>query len=254
MAKFVDLTGARFGKLTVVTVKGKRVSGSRFRWYWECVCDCGKTTVARTDSLRRGSVRSCGCLKEAQDRTNLVANHRHKLSGTRIYHEWVTMKRRCLNESDKRYVDYGGRGIMVCDEWKDKPDAFFEWAIANGYRDDLTIDRIDNNGNYEPSNCRWVTAKEQSRNRRSNVLVEYMGRQITLVELAERTGISAACLRARYSKGERGEFLIRPKETRVRLVAYNGEMVTLRQLSELTGINYSTLVSRHFYKKPLITE
>jgi hypothetical protein len=212
MPRFLDLTGRTFGRLKVVKVAEKRENGNRTRYYWDCECECGNHVKVRTDCLTNDQVRSCGCMKKEQDRINLVKNHRHKLSGTRLYHEWCSMKRRCLNPNYKRYSDYGGRGIKVCDEWLDKPDAFFEWALSNGYSDNLTIDRIDNNGNYEPSNCRWVDNKTQCRNRRSNILVPYNGKEITLIELSEITGLTYSCLNARYKRGDRGEYLIRPKE------------------------------------------
>lgn len=212
MPKFIDLTGQTFDRLVVECLQEKRTSGKRERFYWKCKCKCGNVVLVRTDCLTSGLVRSCGCIKKEQDRINLTKNHRHKMSGTRLYHEWVTMKQRCINPKNKRYADYGGRGIKVCDEWLNKPDDFFKWALENGYKDNLTIDRINNNGNYEPSNCRWTDIKTQCRNRRNNILVEYQGKMITLVELSEITGINYGCLNARYRRGERGDYLIRPKK------------------------------------------
>ena len=210
MPVFLELTGKRFGRLTVMGVSEKRISGKRERYYWDCKCDCGKHRNVRTDCLTQGLVKSCGCMKKEQDKINLVKNHRHKLSGTRIYQEWVGMKQRCTNPNNNRYSDYGGRGIKVCDDWLKEPDKFFEWALNNGYNDNLTLDRIDVNGNYEPSNCRWVDIKTQCRNRRSNIYVYYNGEKITLIELSEKTGISYSALSSRYHKGDRNERLTRP--------------------------------------------
>lgn len=210
MPNFKDLTGQRFGRLVVIGVREKRTSGNRERYYWDCICDCGNHQIVRTDCLTKGLVQSCGCLKAEQDEINLRENHRHKLSGTRLYQEWVSMKRRCFNPNDKRYADYGGRGITVCEEWTAVPDQFFDWSLKNGYDDNLTIDRIENDGNYAPDNCRWVDRKTQSRNRRSNVRVQYEGKEITLIELSEKTGISYNCLSYRYKAGDRGSRLVRP--------------------------------------------
>lgn len=209
MAVFKDLTGLEFGRLKVLSFSREVKSGKRYRKYWICKCDCGNEKEIRTDSLTSGFVKSCGCLKEEQNKINLIKNHSHKQSGKRLYHIWQGIKNRCLDVNNHRYSRYGGRGISICEEWL-VPDNFFNWAFENGYEEHLTIDRIDNDRNYEPSNCRWTTAKEQNRNRSTNIKIEYEGKEITLVELSEITGISYGCLNARYNKGKRGYELIKP--------------------------------------------
>lgn len=202
-----DLKGKRFGRLTVIhldNTKKKRQS------YWFCKCDCGAIKSIRRDCLLSGNTKSCGCLKRDQDTINLTTHHSHMLSRSRLYNIWLSMKQRCENPKNSSYERYGGRGIKVCKKWSRSSKAFFDWALANGYSDHLTIDRIDNNGNYEPSNCRWVIDKTQCRNRRSNITVEYNNKKITLIELSEITGINHKVLYARYKRGDRGKRLTRP--------------------------------------------
>ncbi|MBU5486473.1 hypothetical protein KQI86_19415 [Clostridium sp. MSJ-11] len=209
MANFLDLTGKTFGRLKVLGISRQIQSGKRNRYYWNCICKCGNKIETRTDCLTSGNTKSCGCLLSEQALKNVVINHKHKMSGTRLYKTWQNMKKRCINPKDKSYVNYGGRGIKVCDEWSNSFEHFMKWALSNGYSNNLTIDRIDVSGNYEPSNCRWSNDTEQARNRRSNVLVNYKGKEITLIELSEITGIEYGCLSGRYERGDRGKRLIR---------------------------------------------
>lgn len=209
MGHFIDITGKKYGKLTVIEFAGRiRQPSGKICTMWKCRCDCGNYCTIRADSLKMGCTQSCGCLKQKQDKINLKKNHRHKMSGTRLYGIWQKMKDRCYNSNVKCYPRYGGRGIKMCYEWL-KPDNFIQWSLENGYSNKLTIDRIDNNGNYEPSNCRWITNKEQCRNRRSNIMVEYNNKKMTLIELAEQINIPYKTLYMRYKRGKRNAELIK---------------------------------------------
>lgn len=189
-----DLTGQKFGLLTVIGIADTNTQ----KTYWVCKCDCSNMKTVRSDSLLCGSIKSCGCLKRKQDKINLTKHYRHMMSGTRIYQEWQGMKGRCNNPHDPRYDRWGGRGIKVCDEWQNSFEAFYNWAMANGYKDDLTIDRIDNDGNYEPSNCRWATQQEQSRNRSSNIKITIGNSTRTLMEWCSIFNVNYKNVRDRY--------------------------------------------------------
>jgi hypothetical protein len=191
-----NLIGMKFGRLTVLGLSDKK---SR-KTYWDCICDCGNFKTARSDSLQDGSIKSCGCLKKEQDKLNLNQTT-HNLSKTRIYKTWQGMKKRIFNPNDTRFANYGGRGIKICDEWLDF-EKFYMWSISNGYSKNLTIDRIDNNGNYEPNNCRWVDMKTQSRNRSSNILITIGNTTKCLIEWCELFNLKYTMVHARYKNNE----------------------------------------------------
>lgn len=167
-----DLTGKRFNKL-VVLHRVENGNGDKSRW--KCVCDCGNETTVSGVNLKTGAVKSCGCLRHMKHNT-------HHLSNTRLYRIWNGMKNRCYLKTHHAYSYYGAIGITVCDEWKDSFESFYNWAISNGYSENLTIDRINNSNGYYPGNCKWVTMEEQVNNRRSCIRITYNGETKNLMQ------------------------------------------------------------------------
>ena len=191
-----DLTGKRFCKLVVIKQCGTR-NGKRM---WECICDCGSISVVSTNQLTSGHTKSCGCL------AGRPGNKSPGWKGTTVYSRWQAMKKRCYQVGTAGYENYGGRGIKVCDEWKNNPSAFCEWALANGFSEELTLDRIDVNGDYCPENCRWATKTEQARNKRNNRIVEYNGRKMTEAEYSEITGVKHGSIDWRLNRSQMSEY------------------------------------------------
>ncbi|GAB6728147.1 hypothetical protein [Streptococcus uberis] len=187
MGKVNDYTGQRFGRLLVI----ERLPQKPYtKATYKCKCDCGNEIVVRSSNLATGHSTSCGCLVR-----------KHGLAKKeRLYNIWVGMRQRCNNESSKDYPKYGGRGIEICDEWNDYL-SFRNWATSNGYSDNLSIDRIDVNGNYEPSNCRWADYKTQANNQSNNHLITFNGRTKNIKQWSEETGISNVTILTRLTRG-----------------------------------------------------
>lgn len=196
----IDLTGKKFGRLTVV----KRVGTDNQRNpMWLCKCDCGNEKVIRGNGLKSGNTKSCGCLakENAQQRLKFL-NYKTGQYKSRLYRIWTSMKTRCYNDNNSEtYKRYGARGITVCDEWRDNFKAFYDWAMANGYTDELTIDRIDNDGNYCPENCRWVTLQIQNRNRRTTRIITFNGKTQCMLDWANELGVKVNTMIARFHRG-----------------------------------------------------
>ena len=190
MPKLIDLTGDKYGKLTVI----RRNGHLRGKTAWLCKCDCGNEITVDSNSLRTGNTRSCGCLVRKTGKTK-----------DRVYFVWQRMMARCYNPKIERYPNYGGRGITVCNEWHDF-FKFKEWAYKTGY-DPLapifqcTLDRVDVNGNYCPENCRWATAKEQGQNTTRSHRITVHGEQMTISEASEKYGVPMATIWWRVSRG-----------------------------------------------------
>lgn len=194
-----SMVGQRYGRLIVERISDKR--GKQGHILAECVCDCGNRTIVSISKLNSGHTRSCGCL-EAEGN-----NYTHRMSNTRIYKIWKGIKTRCYNPNANTYSYYGGRGIKMCDEWLNDFMAFYEWAINNGYTDELSIDRIDPDGDYSPYNCRWITMQEQQRNKSNTIHIYYNDDLYTIGELAEYYGCTYKDLKYRYYNGELNTYL-----------------------------------------------
>lgn len=194
---FIDMKGKKYGRLFVVSYYGK---DNNNKSKWLCRCDCGNVCVVDGYRIRSGKTRSCGCLSYEVLKKKSVT---HGMSRSKIYFVHNSMNERCFNKKNLNYRNYGGRGISVCDEWKGRDgfESFLKWSLENGYKDGLSIDRIDVNGNYEPSNCRWATQKEQLNNTRSNVILEYKGEEHTAMQWSEILGIPYKRLMKRLYSG-----------------------------------------------------
>lgn len=187
--KCIDLTGKRFGKLTVVSFDHRKGT----RAYWKCVCDCGGNRIVGIDHLKNGDIVDCGCVNRKK---NPPIHSKHGMSYTRLYTIWALMKARCVNQNRKEYPRYGGRGIKLVDEWLEF-QPFMEWAIGSGYSDELTLDRKDNDGNYTPDNCRWVTRLVQAYNKSNNRYITHNGETKTICQWAKEYNISYNVLKKR---------------------------------------------------------
>lgn len=199
MSVLRDLTGQRFGRLTVLCRDDDHIQeNGRHRIMWKCLCDCGNEVIVFGENLKKGASRSCGCLQkeEASERHST-----HHQTDTKLYGIWCAMKARCYNKNTKYYYRYGGRGICICDEWKNSFEAFHDWAVLAGYKQGLSIDRINNNAGYSPENCRWADAKTQANNRCNNRILTHQGETKTLTEWAVASHVNPKTLFSRAYSG-----------------------------------------------------
>lgn len=191
--------GEKIGRYTILEELPLIFTGSRNRKYYLAECECGVKKKVRSDGLLSGHVVSCGCYNREISRNQKV-NITHGGCGTRLYGIWKQIRGRCNAPSNERYFDYGGRGILLCTEWKESFESFRDWSLANGYSEELSIDRINVNGNYEPGNCRWATDEMQANNKRTNILYDYKGELLTLPVIARRSGANFSTLYRRINE------------------------------------------------------
>lgn len=213
-----SIVGNTYGRLKVIKLdrKEKRKDKNAYNYYYLCKCSCGKEKVIKKENLENGSTKSCGCYQIEVATKNLnKINTKHgysKHDGTKekLYGVWRAIKDRCFNPNNKFYQYYGGRGINVYKDWKDDYVKFRTWALNNGYKIGLEIDRIDNNGNYEPDNCRWIPHRENLYNRNNTIKVKVNGIVHNIDELSKKFNIKKSTLLSRYERGKRNEELIKP--------------------------------------------
>ncbi len=200
-----DLTGQKFGRLTFLRQAPDKIkpSGAHSKM-WECKCDCGNIKIISRSSLVSGDTVSCGCYhkEHAHD-----YGKKHGLTNTKLYTKWSGIVQRCTNPNAIHYDMYGGRGITICDEWRNDFYSFYSWSIENGYKDGLTIDRIDNNKGYYPENCRWTDLETQANNTRRNHYITYNNETKTLTQWARLLNVNVETLRYRVNHGNMKDFL-----------------------------------------------
>lgn len=200
MSKILDRSGIKYGRLTAISIdKVIYKQGA----YWLCVCECGNETVVRGNMLGR-QTNSCGCLNKEQYKKNLGRFVNGKMQ-SRLASIWYHMKSRCYNEKDTNYKSYGALGISVCGDWLEDYLNFERWSLINGYSENLSIDRIDPKGNYEPNNCRWANQEVQSNNKKNTLFVEFENEVISLKQAYNKIKpqISYQTAKTRYHNGER---------------------------------------------------
>lgn len=199
----LNIIGERYNKLLVL----EEVDKSKYNRRFKCLCDCGNITIVAMNNMRSGKIASCGCHKLEQ---LLLRNTTHNQRHTHLYEIWKGIKQRCYNPKHRAYHNWGGRGIKMCEDWKNNFQSFYDWSYANGYtlnnhykkeNDKLTIDRIDVNGDYCPDNCRWVKRIEQARNTRTNRNLIYKGEELCLSEWCEYLNLNYPTIYSRLNKG-----------------------------------------------------
>ena len=204
--KITDMIGRKFGRWLVIGESSERNSSGDVRYL--CKCDCGNEKTVSGTSLRQGKTTSCGCYNRE------IITKGYRFSEEKLYSVWSAMRQRCGNPHDKAYKNYGGRGIRVCNEWSNY-QVFREWALNNGYKHGLWLDRIDNNSDYSPNNCRWATTKEQARNKRISVMLTIGGTTKNIADWADCSGVGVATIRRRIELGWDNERLLDPIDKRL---------------------------------------
>lgn len=228
MGKIIDLTGQKYNRLSAI--KFLEIRKNNAIWLFEC--DCGETIEGKASDVRRGHTKSCGCY-------HIDKITKHGIRHTKLYNIHSAIKDRCYNPNCKAYHNYGGRGITMCQEWLDSNSGvgkFYEWAMSNGYKEGLSIERINVNGNYEPSNCKWATYKEQNNNTRRTNFIKINGVTKKLTEWAEISGLSTNVILDRYKKGLVEEDLLKKPH-------FKNKAKNLPQSGHV-GINWNTNMNK----------
>lgn len=198
---YKDISNQRYSRLIVLNYEYT----NKKKAYWKCKCDCGNETIVSATALKSGNTKSCGCLHKEQSRINICKYHPKQIIYARefekdIHTRYKCMKSRCYNKNHKAYKNYGGRGIKVCMEWKNDFNAFYIWAINNGFKKELTLDRIDTNKDYSPTNCRWVDNLTQQNNKRNNRYLNYDNKKYTISQWSRILNIPKGTIEDRLRK------------------------------------------------------
>lgn len=262
MSRMIDLSNQRFGRLVAIEPAGVSKKG---RMMWKCICDCGNTVIANGQYLRRGDTKSCGCRRYDTSHLEPYRHKPHRKYNAEyipcyngyvkpvLYTVWVSMKDRCYNPQNKFYKIYGGKGIRVCEEWFEDFQAFNDWAVTSGYKRGLSIDRIDNSGDYCPENCRWATPIEQANNKSNSHKITYNGETHTIAEWSRISGLNYSLIKSRIHRGWSvdeifetlpGEYPLSKKLAQKGCVEFKGEKHTLREWAEITGLKHATIYNR----------
>jgi len=207
MRKLIDLKGKKFNRLTVI--ERYHENNIHNKPLWLCKCDCGKETIVNGLSLKNGNTKSCGCYAKEIQKLSSNKKSKHNLRNTRLYNIWRGMKKRCYDLKNKDYKNYGKRGIKICEEWLNDFKTFYDWAMSNGYKDNLTIDRIDTNGNYEPNNCRWTDLETQQNNRRNTEHITIGNDSKTMSQWARTIGVHHSSISNKKTTELKKEYILK---------------------------------------------
>ncbi|MGG1486941.1 hypothetical protein ABEI56_23245 [Peribacillus castrilensis] len=244
------LIGQTFNELTVLEEAERSKNGQR---RLKCQCSCGSIKDYDAHKVKKGHTKSCGC-----KRTKYIAEARTTHDGrlTLLYSKWSGIKRRCFNPNDSHYPDYGGRGITICDEWKDDFATFQEWSYANGYNDTLSIERMDVNKGYEPSNCKWIPTIYQAWNKQNSVRLIYKGEVQPMALVAQLENIEHKTLSSRYYRFKQRNPQIKEDEIAFEMlqsltkkfveIIYKGEVWLMKDVAKAENINHKTLSTRYY--------
>lgn len=242
MYKIENLVGREFGNLKVLRYVGQ---SKDYINLWECQCSCDEKTILIVPKNRlMNGQKSCGCLRK---KALSEKRSKHKMSNSRIYKTWINIKRRCLNTNFAQYLNYGGRGITICGEWLDKENGFmnfYNWAMENGYNDKLSIDRINVNGNYEPSNCRWTTNEVQQNNKTNNINITIDGKTKNMQQWCEELNINRGTFNSRYINNSDINNLLKPIRPRIKYITIENITKSVREWCSEYDINISTFRGR----------
>lgn len=199
-------------KINRWTILSYHHTAKNYHKYYLCRCDCGKEKIVNINNIIKGVSKSCGCLisETTSERNKTIKQKdKHKYKDYSLYRVWLGMRKRCYSSKEPAYKDYGGRGIFVCDEWRNDYNSFLNWSLINGYKKGLSIDRIDNNKGYTPDNCRFVDNYMQANNKRNNIILELKGEKKTLPNWAREFNISAKKLYARYYRNKNPQYVFK---------------------------------------------